>query len=159
MGQVNNIEKWRVATKILKHEGHILFGSFANNNDIWNLKINSALMKIVNKWQQVSKDHIGLYKKLRRRTLNVLVKVDPTCFLKLWHVQLVDEKEGSIIWNDIYLYIIVKEDIDKGWVFPRRDDKRFVADDGLKPIIKVLDLVCEAKQTQFLAPRVIGCDV
>jgi len=54
-------------------------------------------MKTINKWQKVSKDQIGLYKKLRRRALNVLVKVDPTCFLRLWHAQLVDEKEGSII--------------------------------------------------------------
>jgi hypothetical protein len=34
MGQVDNIEKWRVATKILKHEGQILFRSFVNSNDI-----------------------------------------------------------------------------------------------------------------------------
>jgi hypothetical protein len=54
-------------------------------------------MKTVNKWQKVSKDQIGLYKKLRRRALNVLVKVDPTCFLRLWHAQLADEKEGSTI--------------------------------------------------------------
>jgi hypothetical protein len=33
-GQVDNIEKWKVATEILKYEGQILFGSFANNNDI-----------------------------------------------------------------------------------------------------------------------------
>jgi hypothetical protein len=51
----------------------------------------------------------------------------------------------------------MKEDIDKGLVFPRWDDKRFIVDDGLKPIM--LDLVCEAKQTQFLTRRVIGCDV
>jgi len=85
--------------------------------------------------------------------------VDPTCFFRLWHAQLANEKEGSTIWNDIYLYIIVKEDIDMGWVFPRWDDKRFIADDGLKPIIKVLGLVCEAKQAQILTPRVIGHDV
>jgi hypothetical protein len=102
-------------------------------------------MKIINKWQQVSKDQIGLYKKLRRRALYVLVKVDSTCFLKLWHVQLADENEGSTIWNDIYLYITMKKDIDKGWIFPRWDDKRFIPANGLKPIIKVLDFVCEAK--------------
>jgi hypothetical protein len=51
-------------------------------------------MKIVNKWQQVSKDQIGLYKKLRRRAFDVLVKVDPTRFLRLWHA---NEKEGSTI--------------------------------------------------------------
>jgi hypothetical protein len=39
----------------------------------------------------------------------------------------------------------MKKDSDKGWVFPMWDDKRFIADDGLKPIIKVLDLVCEVK--------------
>ncbi len=34
MGRVDGIEKWRVATEILKHEGQILFRSFANSNDI-----------------------------------------------------------------------------------------------------------------------------
>jgi hypothetical protein len=34
MGQVDNIEKSKVATKILKHESQILFGNFANSNDI-----------------------------------------------------------------------------------------------------------------------------